>query len=389
MAKSCFGRGLLLVSAPVDRQQINSRQGSRSFVVGILSGEGSGPELIDAACNVLDAVAESYGLDFRIKTGGEIDSVSAHDVREYLFEEVAEFCRGIFSAGGAIVAGAARGRFVYNMRRGFELYYKLNPLRSYPELRDVCRIKLGREPLDILLVRENLQGIYQGDSVEIRSKDGREVRHTFVHKEKQVRAVLKIAAEAARERRNVFTVVGKDSGTPAIHALWRTCALEVAEASGVEVSVLDIDYAAYKLVQEPGCFDVIVAPNCFGDILSDLGGVLAGSRGLTFGASYSADGAAVYQTNHGAAYDLAGTDTANPVGQIFSIAMMLRETFDLRMEARLMEDSVRAIWRSGWRTADLAGPGCRIAGTRQFGELVAREVRGAGVRDREACSAAR
>ena len=387
MAKSCFEQRLLLISAPMDRQEINSRQNSRPFVVGILRGEGSGPELIDSARNVLDAVAERCGLDFHVETGWQIGWRAAQ-CGEHLSEEAAEFCREIFAAGGAIVAGAAGGRFVYDLRGRFELFYKLNPLRSYPELRGICRIKVGREPLDILLVRENLQGIYQGKSIEMCSEDGREVRHTFVHKEKQVRAVLKIAAEAARGRRKVVTVVGKHSGTPVIHALWRTCALEVAGAAGVEVSLLDIDYAAYKLVQEPECFDVIVAPNCFGDILSDLGGVLAGSRGLTFGASYSVDGAAVYQTNHGAAYDLAGTDTANPVGQIFSISMMLRETFGLRMKARLVEDSVRAVWRGGWRTADLAEPGCRVVGTRQFAELVARAVRAAGVRDREACSVA-
>ena len=387
MAKSCFEQRLLLILVPVNRQEINSRQNSRPFVVGILRGEGSGPELIDAACNVLDAVAESCGLDFHVETGGQIGWRAAQR-GHYLSEEAAGFCREIFASGGAIVAGAAGGRFVYNMRRRFKLFYKLNPLRSYPELRGICRIKLGCEPLDILIVRENLQGIYEGESVEICSEDGREVRHTFVHKERQVRAVLKIAVEAACGRQKAVTVVGKDSGTPAIHALWRTCALEVAAAAGVKVSLLDIDYAAYKLVQEPECFDVIVAPNCFGDILSDLGGVLAGSRGLTFGASYSVDGAAVYQTNHGAAYDLAGTDMANPAGQIFSISMMLRGTFGLRMEARLVEDSVRAVWRSGWRTADLTEPGCRIVGTRQFAELVARAVRGAGVRDREACSVA-
>jgi 3-isopropylmalate dehydrogenase len=170
-----------------------------------------------------------------------------------------------------------------------------------------------------------------------------------------------------------------------IHSLWRDCALELARTSGVEVSFLDIDYAAYKLLQEPEAFDVIVAPNCFGDILSDLGGLLAGSRSLTFGASYSANGGAVYQTNHGAAHDRAETDTANPGGQIFSVAMMLRETFGLPAAARLIEDSVRSIWRAGWRTADLAEPGCSIAGTRQFGELVAQEINRAEIR--EACSA--
>ena len=254
----------------------------RPFRVGVLRGEGSGPELIDAALRVLEAVVENRGLKFQIETGGEIGSLSARRNGEYLSGEVIEFCRKIFDASGAILAGAAGGRFVYDMRRRFNLYYKLNPLRSYPELRDVCRIKLPAKAIDVLLVRENLQGIYQGDSVENSSEDGREVSHTFVHNEKQVRAVLEVAAAVARSRRNLLTVIGKNSGAPAVHALWGACAMEVGQAANVEFSMLDVDYAAYKLLQEPESFDVIAAPNCFGDILSDLGGVLAGSRGLTF-----------------------------------------------------------------------------------------------------------
>jgi len=378
----------VILSAPVTSQRIDFRPDLRPFVVGILRGEGSGPELIDAACSVLDAVAESCRLNFCVKTGGDIGFLSAERTGEFLTDEVAEFCREIFADGGAIMAGAAGGRFVYDMRRRFDLYYKLNPLRSYSELRDVCRIKLPAKPLDILVVRENLQDVYQGNSVEASCEDGREILHTCVHREKQVRAVLEVAATAAQRRRNILFVIGKNSGLPAIHSLWRACALEVAGASGVNVLLLDIDYAAYKLLQEPESFDVVVAPNCFGDILSDLGGVLAGSRGLTFGASYAADGAAVYQTNHGAAHDRAETDTANPVGQIFSMAMMLRESFSLQSAARLIEDAVQAVWRAGWRTADLTEPGCKVAGTRQFGELVAREIQSAGVREYEACSAA-
>ena len=150
--------------------------------------------------------------------------------------------------------------------------------------------------------------------------------------------------------------------------------MEVSQASDVELQMLDVDYAAYKLLQEPDSFDVIAAPNCFGDILSDLGGILAGSRGVTFGASYSAAGAAVYQTNHGAAFDLAESDTANPAGQIFSVAMMLRETFGLRTEAQSIDNAVRTVWRAGWRTTDLAEPDCKIAGTQKFAELVAEEI---------------
>src|SRR5213082_1241823 len=218
---------------PVNSQGNDAKRELRPFIVGILRGEGSGPELIDAACHVLDAVAESCHLDFCIKTGGDIGCLAVQRTGKHFSDEVAEFCREVFADGGAIMAGAAGGRFVYDMRRRFQLYYKLNPLRSYPELRDVCRIKLPAKPLDILLVRENLQDIYQGISVEASGEDGREILHTFVHKEKQVRAVLEVAVAAARKRQNALAVISKNSGLPVIHSLWRGCALEVAGASGV------------------------------------------------------------------------------------------------------------------------------------------------------------
>jgi len=343
--------------------------------------------VIDAACHVLETVASQCGIDLRLEVFEGPGSSAGTGESKHLSREAARFCDEIFARDGAILAGAAGGRFVYDMRTRFQLYYKLNPLRSYRELAGVGRLK-ATEAVDILLVRENLGGLYQGRSVQNLVGDEREISHTFVQREDQVRAVLKVGANAARARRHSLIAVSKQSGLPELYALWRRCALDVEEAFGLEITLRDIDYVAYELLQQPTRFDVIVAPNCFGDILSDLGGLFAGSRGLTFGASYSADGASVYQTNHGAAHDLAGSDRANPVGQILSAMMMLRETFHLQDEAKLVEDAVRAVWRTGWRTADLREPGCRTAGTQQFADLVSEEICAAVTRDGEACSVA-
>jgi len=116
---------------------------------------------------------------------------------------------------------------------------------------------------------------------------------------------------------------------------------------------------------------VIAAPNLFGDVLADLGAVLLGSRGVSFSGNYSPRREAVYQTNHGAAYDIARTDRANPVGQILSLAMMLRESFGLPREAEAIEAAVRWVWRDGWRTEDVATPAARIIGTREMSARIA------------------
>jgi 3-isopropylmalate dehydrogenase len=339
-------------------------------LIGILRGEGVGPSLLDATLLVLDRVRALSGCEFELRFGGEIGCESARLGLGFLPAEVVEFARSIFEAGGALLAGAGGGRFVYEMRHEFALFHKLNPIHSYPELAGACRLKSPPAPVDLLIVRENLHGLYQGEAEESLGDDGREIRHTFRQAEKQVRNVLEVAVAAATARRKKLTVVCKDAGLPLLHSLWRDCAEAVAAGRDLTLEFLDIDYAVYKLVQEPWKFDVVAAPNCFGDILADLGGVIAGARGLTYGGSFSETGAAVYQTNHGAAYDLAGADVANPVGQILSLAMLLRRSCGLALESDAIESAVRDTWRDGWRTADLPEADTRCLGTAEFAARV-------------------
>jgi len=128
------------------------------------------------------------------------------------------------------------------------------------------------------------------------------------------------------------------------------------------------------VIQHPQCFDVLVAPNLIGDIMADVAGVLVASRGLTFSGNYTPEGYGVYQTNHGCAHDLAGTDRANPAGQIFSMAMLLRESFGLNRAAALMEQALVRCWAEGWRTEDIVEPGCVTLGTRAMADRVVEQV---------------
>jgi 3-isopropylmalate dehydrogenase len=293
-----------------------------------------------------------------------------------LSDEVSGFCDGIFQAGGAVLAGAGRGRFVYDLRKRFDLFYKLSPLRTHEELSGACRVKPEyTRGVDIVVVRDNASGVYQGRWLAASSpEDGRRAEHSYSSSQREVRRILEVAAKLALRRRGHLAVVVKNAGVPSISALWRETAAEVTNELGVEHSLLDIDYAVYHLVQHAQQLDVVVAPNLFGDVLSDLGAVLLGSRGLAYGASFSSSGAAVYQTNHGAALELAGTDRANPVGQIFSLAMLLEESFGLTREASLIRESVRSVWGTGLRTFDVAERGCSVVGTREMAGRVAERI---------------
>jgi 3-isopropylmalate dehydrogenase len=345
-------------------------------LVGVLRGEGIGPEVIGAALRVLAAVEAAGGVKCELRQGGPIGTEAQARCGKYLSEEVVAFCRDVFRDGGAVLSGPGGGRFVYDLRRRFDLYCKLSPLKPCPDLCGAGRLRPEYvRGVDILVVRDNVGGVYQGGWRRWTSPaDGRVAEHTFRYTEHQVRRLVEAAAHRARARRGRLAVVVKDGGVPAASGLWREVASEVAGREGVACTFLDVDHAAYRLVQHAADFDVLVTPNLCGDILADLGGVLLGSRGLSFSGNFSADGKAVYQTNHGSAYDLVGTGRANPVGQIYSLAMLLRESLGLHEQAGWVEDAVAAVWRQGWRTDDLAQPGCRPAGTQDFTEQVVRAV---------------
>ncbi len=339
--------------------------GKDSFtrLIGVLPGEGCGPQLTEHALELLAAARPPAALE--IETGGAIGNEAVRGGGAPLSTEVIRFCHDIFDRGGAVLAGAGGDRFVYDARREFELSVKLNPIHSFPELQASGRWRPGSQPVDLLVLRENLGGIYQGHLSEAESNEGT-TTIAFPTGHADVGELTTRAAQLARDRRGQMTVVTKEAGLPDLHRLWLGCARDAADASGVELDVLDVDVAAYLLLREPESFDVIATSNCFGDILSDVGGHLMGSRGNTYGASYSREGAAIYQTNHGCANDLEGTDQVNPAGQILSLAMLVYDHFGWEDVAAALVEAVRATWRSGMVTPDLEAPGLTTVGTAEW-----------------------
>ena len=337
-------------------------------LIGALSGDGIGAEVVDASLEVLRRLGDAGGRTVEVEMGGPIGLAAERSAGTSLPDEVTDFCRDICDRGGAVLTGAGGGRYVYDLRRRLDLFLKLVPVSSRHGLPEVSPLRpeaLG--DLDLLLVRENLGGIYQGRSELSVDPDGhRVVLHSFETTEANLHRFLGAAARLAAQRSGRLTVVVKQSGVPEIADLWRACGTEAASAAGAECRFVDVDLMAYQLIHHPRDFDVIAASNLAGDVLGDLTALLIGSRGLSFSGNFSPTGAAVYQTNHGAAHDIAGEDVANPVGQILSLAMLLRESLDLEREARAVEDAVRSVWAGGLRTADIASPGDTVVGTREM-----------------------
>jgi 3-isopropylmalate dehydrogenase len=344
-------------------------------LIGVLEGTGVGPAVIDAALKVLKAAEAVLDLKIEVRFGGLIGEDAIKEHGQWLPENTVEFCADVFQAGGAILNGPGGGRYVYDLRKRFDLFCKFVPVQPPPELAHAGKISPQfLKDVDMLIVRDNTGGVYQGQWGDRATKKGRVAEHSFGYSEGEVHRLIEVAARAAAGRRGDLHVIVKDGGVPTVTALWRDVGTAVARKHGLEAKFMNIDLAAYELIQNPTRFDVIVAPNLFGDILADICGVLVSSRGVTFSGNFTPQGQGVYQTNHGCAHDLAGTDIANPAGQILSLAMLLRESFGLEEAAGLIEQSLAQAWRAGWRTADLAEAGCTILGTQAMAEKVVEQV---------------
>jgi 3-isopropylmalate dehydrogenase len=347
----------------------------RPALIGVIEGSGIGPEVVLGALRVLSAVEEVTGLKFELRHGGLIGEEAQKHFGSALPESTARFFADIFADGGAMLNGPGGGTFVYDLRKRFDLFCKFVPVRPWPQLSRHSRFLADNSrPMDMLIVRDNIGGVYQGHGTLRETASGKIAEHCFSYTTEQVERLTRVAARAALARSGKMHVVVKDGGLPAVTALWRETSVAEANRHGVETVFINVDLAAYEFVRNPAQFDVVLTPNLFGDILVDITGALLGSRGVTFSGNYDGAGRGVYQTNHGCAHDLAGADVANPAGQILSLAMMLRESFGLAEAAALIENALAATWQDGWRTADVAESDCRVVGTRALSEQVAEHV---------------
>lgn len=343
-----------------------------TFLVGVFPGEGVGPEVIAVTLDVLNTLMSVTNRRIEIRMGGAIGSDARRLTGKSFSDEAIDFCESIFASHGVLLCGPGGSRFVYDLRQRFDLFCKFTPLAPLHELRDAGVLRpdhLGK--VDIIAVRENISGLYFGQWGRGTDEKGHSnAYHSFEYTREQVDRILGVAARLATSRRGKLTLVIKREGIPAISDLWIESLDRVRQEIPVAAEILDIDNAVYQLIANPLAFDVFVSSNMFGDILADCGSLLLGSRGMSYSGNFSSDGRAAYQTGHGAGFDIAGTNTANPIGQILSLAMMLQESFHWSAEADAIRSSVAITLGKGFRTRDIAGLDSTVLGTREFGARI-------------------
>lgn len=354
------------------------------YNIAVIPGDGIGPEVINEAIKVLDAVGGKYGHEFNytqvLAGGATIDAVG-----ECLPQETIDIAK----KSDAVLLGAVGGpkwdslpgdkrpeRALLGIRKELGLFANLRPAIMFDELKDACPIRPEKVEggLDLLVVRELTGGIYFGERGYKDTNMGKAAYDIEQYSEGEVKRIAEVAFDMAMKRNKKVTSVDKANVLESSR-LWRKTVAEVAKNyPEVELENFYVDNTAMQLVYNPKQFDVIVTSNIFGDILSDEASMITGSLGMLPSASLAEGNFGMYEPVHGSAPDIAGTGKANPMATILSAAMMLKYTFGLSDEADAIESAVKKTLAAGYRTPDIMSEGKTPATTEQIGSLIAQNI---------------
>ncbi len=345
----------------------------------LLPGDGIGPEIVETTVQVMDAVASKFGHAFEYESH-LLGGIAIDETGTALPDETIAGCK----RADAVLLGAVGGpkwddpnatvrpeQGLLGMRKALGLFANIRPVKIFRGLEDASPLKPERlKDVDLVFVRELTGGIYFGQPKGKETVDGvRRGFDTMVYHDWEIRRIIELACRIAEKRGKHVTSIDKANVLTTMQ-VWRQVANEVAaENPNITLEHALVDSAAMRLVTSPGSYDVIVAGNMFGDILSDEGAVLTGSLGLLPSASLGDGKFGVYEPIHGSAPDIAGQGIANPLGTILSAAMLLRLSLDLDTEAQAIEDAVQKAIDDGLRTGDLGG-GADSLGTKAMGDAI-------------------
>jgi 3-isopropylmalate dehydrogenase len=356
------------------------------YKVLLIAGDGIGAEVVAQAQKVLawfnDNLVHNFTCDEALLGGCAYDECGTPFPEETLQKAHAADAILLGAVGGpkweALDYALRPERGLLGIRKELGLFANLRPAICFDAL--VGSSTLRPEVvagLDIMIVRELTGGAYFGEPRGVTTENGELVgRNSMVYKASEIERIARVACELAAKRGGKLCSVDK-ANVLEVTELWRNVVtkLQQAEYPHIALSHMYVDNAAMQLVRNPKQFDVIVTSNLFGDILSDCAAMLTGSLGMLPSASLGATDAngkraALYEPVHGSAPDIMGQDKANPLATILSLAMMLRYSFNMQIEADLLEDAVRDVLNKGIATADIAGSSSKIVGTQAMGDAV-------------------
>ncbi len=364
---------------------------SNTYRIAVLAGDGIGPEVMAEAAKVLRAVEKKFGFTIK-ETPMPVGGAGIDQTGKALPSETLKVCE----ESDAILFGSVGGPKWENLppneqperaallplRKHFGLFANLRPCICLPELAHASPLRPESVAggVDVLCVRELTGGLYFGEPKFLKDTDENEADpiavDTMVYKKSEIERIARVAFEAARSRDKKLTSIDK-ANVLQNGILWRRTVNEIAkEYPDVTLSHLYVDNAAMQLIKSPKQFDVVLAENLFGDILSDEMAMIAGSLGMLPSASLgqSKDESrrfGMYEPSGGTAPDIAGKGIANPIAQILSVSMMLRHSLNEAAAADAIDAAVRKVIASGLRTGDIWSEGTTKVGTAAMGDSIA------------------
>ncbi|GAB2887667.1 3-isopropylmalate dehydrogenase [Paralcaligenes ginsengisoli] len=348
--------------------------------IAVLPGDGIGKEVTAEAVKVLYAVlGKNTALELIDAPIGAAGIEAAGDPLPAKTSEIARKADAIlFGAAGMpgdeVIPYAMRpGASLLRLRKELGLFANFRPAFLFPELIGASTLRPEIvEGLDLLIMRELTGDVYFGEprGISTTASGEREGYNTMRYSESEIERIAHVAFRTARQRRHKVCSVDKANVLETMQ-LWREVVTNVGKQyPDVELTHMFVDAAAMMLMRAPKQFDVIVTGNIFGDILSDEAAMLTGSIGMLPSASLALDHKGLYEPVHGTAPDIAGRNLANPLASILSMGMMLRYSFNQADNADRVQRAVRAVLADGYRTGDIAQPGCKRVGTSEMGDAV-------------------
>lgn len=353
------------------------------FNIAVLAGDGIGPEVVDQALKVLNAVSQRFGHTFNY-THAPVGATAIDQTGDPYPPETHEVCM----KSDAVMFGAIGDpkydndpkatvrpeQGLLRMRKQLGLFSNIRPVSPFKSL--IHRSPLRQDLVDgadFVVIRELTGGIYFGQKG--RSEDRTGAFDTLYYTKPEIQRIVALGFEYARKRRNKLTVVDK-ANVLASSRLWRETVQEMApDYPDVELEFLFVDNAAMRIIQWPKDFDVMVTGNMFGDILSDEASVITGSLGLLPSASVG-EHTGVFEPVHGSYPQAAGKNIANPLGTVLSAALLLEVGLDLVEEAKAVRAAVDASLEAGIVTEDIAEGG-KAHSTSEVGDWLAKAILGA------------
>ncbi|HHP7229753.1 MAG TPA: isocitrate/isopropylmalate dehydrogenase family protein [Xenococcaceae cyanobacterium] len=319
----------------------------KTYYVVALPGEGIGVEVVAATLKVLQIVAEVNNFSVTINHG-LIGEPARQKYHNYLPDKTLKLCK---KADGILFGAVTKGGLL-ELRKYFDFYINLRPVKTIRSLINKSSLKPEKLlEVDILFIRELVSGIYFGESQRKLDRNGKYGYHTMKYYDWEIQRIAKFALKKAQQRKKLLTIAHKENALPNLP--WTDLVLQEAmNFPDVTIQPMLIDNLAMQLVINPQQFDVILASNLFGDILSDIGGAIVGSIGLLGSASLNELGFGLYEPVHGTASDIAGKGIANPLGTITALVLMLQQWGELTAAQTIIQAQENLLAK-GYRTADL------------------------------------